>query len=178
MEAGGSGSQQMPAGWYADPQSPGRQRYWDGNQWTEHTSGVQQVPPGPGYGQQPPKKKGGGSTVLKVALGVVLGFTVLIVGCVALIGAGLNEADEEQKKKGITLSQFRSVEQGTTQEEVEAELGEPEDAQEFEQEIPELDTGNQQSSCIYYPEKGKGIGEGRSFQFCFDNGKLTSKNSY
>jgi hypothetical protein len=126
---------------------------------------------------QPPQKKSGG-TVWKVMLGVVLGFCLLIGGCVALIGVGVNEADKEQKKKGITLKQFRSVKQGTSQADVEAELGTPEDAQEFEQEIPELDTGTQRSSCIYYPEKGKGIGEGRSFQLCFDNDKLTSKNVY
>lgn len=28
-----------PAGWYADPTSPGGQRYWDGNSWTEHAVG-------------------------------------------------------------------------------------------------------------------------------------------
>lgn len=168
--------QQQPPGWYPDPQGGG-QRYWDGSQWTEHTSGVQQMPP-PVQQRYQQQKKGGGSTVLKVMLGVILAACVLVVGCVALLSAGLNEADEEQKKQGITLSQFRSIEQGATQDEVEAKLGEPEDAQEFEQEIPELDTGTQQSSCIYYPEKGKGIGEGRSFQLCFDNGKLTSKNSY
>lgn len=27
----------VPAGWYADPEQPGRQRYWDGTVWTEHT---------------------------------------------------------------------------------------------------------------------------------------------
>ena len=25
-------------GWYADPSSTGNQRYWDGQQWTEHVS--------------------------------------------------------------------------------------------------------------------------------------------
>ena len=126
--------------------------------------------------QPPPRKKSG--TVWKVMLGVFLGGCLLIGGCVALFAAGVEEADEEQKKKGITLKQFRAVKQGTSQDEVEAKLGKPEDAQEFEQEIPELDTGTQRSSCIYYPEKGKGIGEGRTFQLCFDNGKLTSKNIY
>jgi hypothetical protein len=175
MTSSGSGPQGTPAGWYPDQQSGG-QRYWDGNQWTEHTSGVQQMPPS--HGQQPPKKKRGGSTVLKVMLGVILGGCVLIVGCFALIAGGVNEADKQQKKKGITVEQFRSIEQGSPQAAIEAELGAPEDAQEFEQQIPELNTGKQKSSCIYYPEKGKGIGEGRSFQLCFDNGKLTSKNSY
>jgi hypothetical protein len=46
MESRGSGPQQTPPGWYPDPQGGG-QRYWDGYQWTEHTSGVQQMPPQP-----------------------------------------------------------------------------------------------------------------------------------
>lgn len=28
---------QIPAGWYQDPQNNGLMRYWDGQQWTEHT---------------------------------------------------------------------------------------------------------------------------------------------
>jgi hypothetical protein len=28
----------QPAGWYPDPNAAGTQRYWDGGQWTEHTS--------------------------------------------------------------------------------------------------------------------------------------------
>ena len=35
-------STQTPPGWYADPQVPGQQRYWDGVQWTEHVSAAQQ----------------------------------------------------------------------------------------------------------------------------------------
>ena len=31
-----SGSTETPAGWYPDPDEPGRQRYWDGQTWTEH----------------------------------------------------------------------------------------------------------------------------------------------
>lgn len=33
-----------PAGWYADPNVPGQQRYWDGTTWTEH---VHQPSPAP-----------------------------------------------------------------------------------------------------------------------------------
>ena len=27
----------VPAGWYPDPEDPGRKRYWDGNTWTMHS---------------------------------------------------------------------------------------------------------------------------------------------
>ncbi|MDQ6873913.1 MAG: DUF2510 domain-containing protein [Actinomycetota bacterium] len=57
----------MNAGWYADPESSGQQRYWDGRQWTAHVQAnpsgyavpaVRPVagppalpsPAGPGYG--------------------------------------------------------------------------------------------------------------------------------
>ena len=34
-----------PAGWYADPEDPSQQRYWDGSAWTEHRApGAQPAP--------------------------------------------------------------------------------------------------------------------------------------
>ena len=33
------------AGWYADPEVPGRQRYWDGSRWTEQVSEAQAAAP-------------------------------------------------------------------------------------------------------------------------------------
>ena len=67
--------------------------------------------------------------------------------------------------------------QGSTQDSVEAELGKPENKQQFENKIPGLDSTPQSSSCIYYHEKGQGLTVS-GFQLCFDNGKLSSKNSY
>jgi hypothetical protein len=107
-------------------------------------------------------------------LEVVIGGTVLIVGCTALIAGGL----ESEQTDGITRSQFGSISQGTQQTAIEDKYGEPENAQEFEQQIPELQDQPSKSSCIYYPEKGKKILEGSSFQLCFDDGRLTSKNAY
>ena len=33
-------STSTPAGWYADPDQPGHERYWDGSQWTEHSQPI------------------------------------------------------------------------------------------------------------------------------------------
>jgi hypothetical protein len=118
-------------------------------------------------------------TVLKVALGILLAATVLIVGCVALIGAGADQVaddlEKQQRANSITLEQYRGVKAGTPQSEIEKRFGEPADAQEFEAEIPELDTKSS-GSCIYYNRRGGDLGD--IFQFCFDDGRLTSKNAY
>jgi hypothetical protein len=36
-----------PAGWYSDPDGSGGQRYWDGQQWTEHRAPAAAAPPPP-----------------------------------------------------------------------------------------------------------------------------------
>lgn len=118
-------------------------------------------------------------TVLKVALGMLLASLVLIVGCVALIGGAANEVSEtlttEQNTNAITLEEYRAVEIGSKRSEVEADLGEPADKQEFESE-GFLEDEPQSSSCIYYNRQGGDIGE--AFQFCFDENRLTSKNAF
>lgn len=43
-----------PAAWYPDPADSQVQRWWDGNQWTEHTRGGQAPPPP----EQPEQKRG------------------------------------------------------------------------------------------------------------------------
>jgi hypothetical protein len=117
-----------------------------------------------------------GINLIKLGWGTLVVF--LVAGSMFLVACDVEEeVRKEQAKHAITLRQFRSVEFGTSQAEVERKLGRPEDKQEFEGKIlPEEET--QHSSCIYYNEKGAEAFEGRSFQFCFDEGKLTSKNSY
>jgi Protein of unknown function (DUF2510) len=47
-DKGGQGGQAVPAGWYPDPHAPGsgRQRYWDGDQWTNQTQQGAALPVG------------------------------------------------------------------------------------------------------------------------------------
>ena len=67
-----------PAGWYADPNQPGQQRYWDGAAWTAHIAPAAAPPPAPGYGApgwappyvaQPPKTNG--MAVASLVLGIL-----------------------------------------------------------------------------------------------------------
>lgn len=49
-------TQQVPEGWYADPQdaTPGAERWWNGHSWTAHTR--VQAPPPPPPGHEPPRE--------------------------------------------------------------------------------------------------------------------------
>jgi len=81
-----------PPGWYPDPSGTGR-RYWDGQQWGAHES---EAPP-------PPPRSPTSGAGWKVALGVLLGLVILIVGCAAIIGAGM-EAGGGNEDTGLEES--------------------------------------------------------------------------
>lgn len=89
-------SQDVPAGWYPTPD--GRQKYWDGTQWTNLPyEGVEPTNPS----LEPQKKRGGKRTVLVVVLiGAVLalgvGATAWKVGSDATAAAELAEIEAEQ----------------------------------------------------------------------------------
>lgn len=87
-----------PAGWYPDPEQPGQQRYWDGQQWTEHRAPLAPQPaaqwstPGqsPAYtaaGQQEQNQKALWSMILGilglVCCGLFTGIPALILGHLA-----------------------------------------------------------------------------------------------
>jgi PBP1b-binding outer membrane lipoprotein LpoB len=110
--------------------------------------------------------------VLKIAAGVVLASILLIAGCAALVSAGANEVQKESDETAITHAQFKGVEKGATRADVEADLGEPSDVQETDVSAFETSTS---FDCIYYNKKGELLS---LYQFCFDDGKLTSKASY
>jgi len=119
-------------------------------------------------------------TVLKIVLGIVLGFTVLIVGCVAIIGAGVDKAQKDSDKAAITRAEYASVKagpNGNSRKRIESRFGEPQSSDDVQAEgvkgIPESDFSQ---SCIYYSRKGE---LASLYQFCFDgNGRLRSKASY
>ena len=164
-----------PAAWYPDPSSPAIHRYWDGAAWTEQTRpATLTAPPASQTAiyQDQPKKKRGGSLVLKIVLGIVLAVVVLFVGCSVLVGSAIEDADNEAEKTAITPQEARSVAIGTPKADVVAQLGAPSSTQEDEFE------GLGKSSCIYYNVAGEGFSLS-SWQFCF-NGKdrLRSRARY
>ena len=77
-------------------------------------------------------------TVVKIFLGVMLAGVVLIVGCFALVGYGLDEGvkevERDQNRNAISNREARRVKIGTAKEDVIAKLGEPRDTQEGENE--------------------------------------------
>lgn len=53
--------------------------------------------------------------ILKIGLGVVLAFILMIGGCVAIIGIGLNNEDNEDS---VSLEEFDSFQNGMTFEQI------------------------------------------------------------
>lgn len=156
-------------GWHDD--GSGRQRWWDGNAWGQYADEAT------GQHLPPPKKK---RTGLKIFIGLcVLGLAGFI-GCAALIAGGINEAvnelNAEQEASAITASQFRQLEMGMSEQQVRQQLGKPpQDRQDLESEGV-LSGEPTTSTCIYYNKDG---GEWLdTYQLCFDDGRLTSKNDW
>ncbi|MCB0857682.1 MAG: DUF2510 domain-containing protein [Solirubrobacterales bacterium] len=190
-------------GWKPDPMGASELRYWDGTAWTDRIGSRQpsdgagqtnsgytaptKVCPHCGASAQTTSKKcpncGKGykkRTALKVFVAICVAGLIFVVGCTALLAGGVNEAvnelDAEQEKHAITRAQFQALEIGMTQQEVIDSTGKtPEDRQNFETEGI-LSKEPEKSSCIYY---NRADGEFLdSYQLCFDNGELTSKNAW
>ncbi|MGH2941914.1 MAG: hypothetical protein ACRDLN_03945 [Solirubrobacteraceae bacterium] len=117
-------------------------------------------------------------TVLKVTLGIVLGCTVLIAGCAALIGAGVDGAQRDSDETAITSAQYgNALVGGVTRSEIEADFGTPRSSDEIKTSgIDGIPQSGFSQQCIYYSRKGE---LASLFQFCFDgDGRLRSKASY
>jgi hypothetical protein len=113
-------------------------------------------------------------TVLKITLGILLAVVVLIVGCTALIGAGVNEAQKDSDKTSITVAEYESVKVGpggNSRDRLVSRFGEPSSAQEVKGEVPEAGL-----DCIYYNREGEFAS---IYQFCFGaDGRAETKSSF
>lgn len=116
-------------------------------------------------------------TVGKIVLGILIASMLMIGGCVALLGAGVEEAQKESDRTAITDAQYSSIKTGTSRSTVEAKLGTPESRDEFSSEIDGLGDEPIGSTCIYYGKQGE---LGGLYQFCFDinTDKLESKSKF
>lgn len=115
---------------------------------------------------------------------VVVGLFVLMLAglgaCVAVVGTAadrvITELNREQARHAITVAQFDAVELGSSRARVISQLGRPpENIQEFLRRGV-LDEAAVDSACMYYNRAGGSFGD--RFQFCFENDRLISKNSY
>lgn len=120
-------------------------------------------------------------TVVKIALGIVLGLTVVIVGCSAILGAGVDKAQKNSDRTAITPADYRAVTSSDSRQQVIDRLGKPQSADEIDQTLPKdlrtaVKKGEEDLACIYYGRKGH---LASIFQFCFDgNGKCQSKSRF
>jgi hypothetical protein len=81
-------TQTTPPGWYPDPSGAPGQRYFDGNEWSDHRSGGQQLPqPVIQYVAAPPKRKVWPWVLGGIFLVMLIGFG----GCVAFVGSVAHE---------------------------------------------------------------------------------------
>lgn len=101
----------VPPGWY---EYDGGQRYWDGEQWTEHRA-------------EPPKKKGG-----RLWLWIVV--VALAIGVLTALGGGDEDGDEEpepavQESSGPSANEIRIGAELVCEDEVRSQLKAPDTAE-------------------------------------------------
>jgi Protein of unknown function (DUF2510) len=187
-----------PAGWYADPYGRHQHRYFDGEKWTHDVSdsGTQStddpeagtpavVPPSPFSRPAMATATAEPTVVVKhrsplpwILLGIFVVMVVGVVGCVAVVSVGLDQAAKEigrtQERHAISQAQFDSVQIGSPRDAVINALGKPPaETSSFESQAEgDLDLS---TACIYYWESGETFGNW--YQFCFDSaGNLQTKS--
>ena len=104
----------------------------------------------------------------------------IVVGTLIVISAAADYYDKHHLVEGngypahsITDGAYRATTIGGSLTSVKAYLGEPESVQRHE--YGNGSGGTSTSSCIYYSDLNGNTGV---YQFCFDNGTLTSKAKY
>ena len=81
-------------GWYPDPDGSPRQRYWDGNAWTQSYQDA-------GPGRVPPNKRSGWLTALAV-VGGLIGLLIVVVIIAAIAVGGISLMGCEGSDTGTT----------------------------------------------------------------------------
>ena len=91
-------------GWY--PQGDGRQRYWDGQQWTEHFSGPSTSTGPVGTAPAAPKKRGFGTgCLIATAVALLLG----LGSCIALVAVSGGDKSTPSAQSTTTSSVPKSA---------------------------------------------------------------------
>lgn len=84
---------QPPAGWYANPDEAGKQRWWDGGRWTEHIRGAHEGNVGPSavsapvYGAEETRANPAARTGFGLGLASLFLFGVPLVGLLLCLSA-------------------------------------------------------------------------------------------
>lgn len=179
-------------GYYPDPLGSDRARWWDGQTWT-YTIGPR-VAAGAARGKPvPPPTKvcrrcgaqaetfentcpscgrsygyGPGAVIAVIAAACLAGL-LLLGGCAALVGFGLDRLGDELDTTAISRREFNSIQLGSTQASVERRLGEPFDTRRLEEEPQGRVT------CLTYNRGDEGLFELDTYELCFADGRLYSK---
>lgn len=88
-----------PAGWYTDPDNPYRQRYWDGQQWTENysetTAPVPPLQPAAAYSTSTGGYIGGWprifARILDAIVLSILGGIIMMLGVLGAVGVNIED---------------------------------------------------------------------------------------
>jgi hypothetical protein len=179
-----------PAGWYRDPTGHSEHRYWDGTAWTAYVArGGEQSNDAITGDYAPPEVTNPWQLTAQrrrtarwpwVVGSVALACILFVGGCTTVLVLAVRDAvreqSAEQRKHAITRAQFDAVQLGQTKEAVIAALGkQPQNVQEFLRKAG-VNADEIKSSCIYYNQVGAEFGA--RYQFCFEQGVLTSKGSF
>lgn len=175
------------AGYYPDPLGGRNARWWDGKSWTLTVGPRVAADAPPNKALAPPTKvcprcatqaetfagecpNCGRSYTLsspwKIAAIIVASSLLVLGGCGGCLVIGAAVVSNELEEQSITRAQFAAVAPGTLRSEVEDEFGDP------------VDTYRSRgATCINYYEKDQGFLGFDFFEFCFENGVLTSKDT-
>lgn len=116
--------------------------------------------------------------VVLVLSGIVLVSIVVVVLIawlfLSVIRGTVDDVESNRNETAITVQQYRSVELGASEDDVRAELGDPDDESAAGASTEE--SSGASTKCLYYNEKDAGLMAGDRFKFCFTQDQLVRKS--